>query len=215
MEYLAGDLTEMKRTPLHDEHVAMIREHGEERVYEKGEVVADVGDRMTHFVYCVEGEIGQVDSRTDEDIEGPTIGPTQFLGEVAFLNGGSWGGRLRTRARTVCLLVERDKMLDLMAQVPEMSDIIVNVYAARRRLMFERQASAVTIIGEEESLELQLVSSFASRNKIPLRHLPLDSDEAREALKTAGIEQPRPTVIVGRDMVIDHPSPRGLARFAQ
>ncbi len=179
MEAFAPNLREMRRTPLHDEHVAMIREHGTERVYEQGQMVVEAGDRMDEFIYCEEGELEMVDPRSDGRLGEFTLGPTQFLGELSFLNGGAWGMPIRAVQRSRCTVVPRTIMLDLMARVPEMSDIIVDVFAGRRRVGFEDQFSTVTIIGIDESLELRQVASFASRNKPPIHYVDLDSDEAR------------------------------------
>lgn len=213
MESLARDLREMQRTPLHDDHVAMLREAGSERIYKAGEMVVTIGAPIDEFIFCEEGEMELVDPGTDERLVKPTIGPTQYLGEISFLNGGSWHLPMRAVVDTRCTVVPRDVMLDLMARVPEMSDIIVTVFAARRRRTLEEQNSAITLIGADVDPELRRVASFASRNKIPLRTYDLDSDGAGEAFARAGIEDRRPVLILGRDEVIENPTPRGLARF--
>lgn len=213
MESLAQDLRQMKRTPLHDDHVAMLREIGSPRSYAAGEMVVEPGAPMDEFIYCEEGEVEVVDPRTGGKAVDATIGPTQFLGEVSFLNGGTWHMPMRAVVDTRCTVVPRKDMLDLMSRVPEMSDIIVSVYAARRRRTFEDQNSAITIIGDEQDGDLRRLASFASRNKIPVRRCPIGSDEATEALSRAGLPEDKPAVVFGRDIVVDDPSPRALARF--
>nr|WP_229786253.1 cyclic nucleotide-binding domain-containing thioredoxin-disulfide reductase [Parvularcula lutaonensis] len=203
----------MKRTPLDDAHVAMLRELGEERRYAAGEMVVEPGQPMDEFIFCEEGEIEVVDMRTGGKAVEATIGPTQYLGEISFLNGGTWHMPMRAVVDTRCTVVPRKDMLDLMARVPEMSDIIVTVFAARRRRTFEDQNSAITIIGDEEDGGLRRVASFASRNKIPVRRHALGSREADAALRRASLETNEPALIFGKDKVIENPTPRGLARF--
>ncbi|MEM6810014.1 MAG: thioredoxin-disulfide reductase, partial [Pseudomonadota bacterium] len=57
MESLAADLNNMTRTPLHDSHVAALREAGAERSLATGEFIVDVGQTMDEFFYVLEGEL--------------------------------------------------------------------------------------------------------------------------------------------------------------
>jgi thioredoxin reductase (NADPH) len=59
--------------------------------------------------------------------------PTQFMGEIAFLYGGAWSMALRAARHTRVLEVPREAMLTLMSRIPEMSDLIITVFSARRR----------------------------------------------------------------------------------
>ncbi|MEM9839456.1 MAG: FAD-dependent oxidoreductase [Pseudomonadota bacterium] len=214
MESLAQDLSQMQRTPLADEHVDMIRAAGVEQTFPGGSLVVTAGHPMDAFIYCEEGQIEVVDPLTNERAIEATVGPTQYLGEVSFLNGGTWAISMRAVVDTRCVVVPRTRMLELMANVPEMSDIIVTVFAARRRRIVEDNNSALTIIGAEEDRNLGRVLSFASRNKIPIRTFDLGTDEANEFLRQAGLPENEPAFILGRDEVIENPSPRRLARMA-
>ena len=213
MESLAQDLTQMQRTPLLDEHVEMIREIGSERTFAAGEMVVEAGARIDAFIYCEDGRIELVDPRTGERAIESTIGPTQYMGEISFLNGGVWGMPMRAVEPTRCTVVPREDMLSLMARVPEMSDIIITVFAARRRRTLEDQNSSTAIIGASEDSTLRRVANFAARNKIPIRHHELGSDEGNLALERAGLPLGKPALIYGRDTHIENPSPKGLARF--
>ncbi|MEM6748660.1 MAG: FAD-dependent oxidoreductase [Pseudomonadota bacterium] len=213
MEAFARDLTEMQRRPLEDAHVALLREHGTERIYAAGEMMAEPGDIMDEFIYVVEGESELLNPRTNERAVPSTIGPTQFLGELAFLSGGRWQLPMRAAVETRTIVVPRPAMLELMASVPEMSDIIVTVFAARRRRVFENNESAITLIGSDEDSSIRRIASFASRNLIPVRRLEIGCPDADQALKDAGLEPGQGAVIWGKDKVIENPSIRGLARF--
>ncbi|MCQ8185970.1 FAD-dependent oxidoreductase [Parvularcula maris] len=213
MESLAGDLREMQRTPLADEHVAMLREEGTEKIFEKGEMVVEMGTPMDQFIFCEEGEVELLDPRTGEKAVEATIGPGQYLGEINFLNGGSWHLPMRAAKRTRCTVVPREVMLGLMSRVPEMSDIIVTVFAARRRRTFEDQNSGLTIIGAEVDTELSEVASFVSRNRIPHKMMTLGSDEANAFLEKAGQPQDKPVAIGGADEVLESLKPRDVARY--
>jgi thioredoxin reductase (NADPH) len=55
------------------------------------------------------------------------------MGEISLLNGGAWSASMRTVCDTRVIEVPRVGILTLISQIPEMSDIIITVLAARRR----------------------------------------------------------------------------------
>ena len=100
METLGQDLETMRRVPLADDHVDAICEIGEEKVYPAGTIVAEIGERMDTFVYVLEGEIEVVDPETGLRLMESSLGPTQFMGEIGFLNRGTNYLRMRTTCDT-------------------------------------------------------------------------------------------------------------------
>lgn len=211
MESLAADLQTMRRVPLADEHVAMLRDLGQEQCYPPGALVAKVGEPMDRFIYVLTGEIEVVDPYTGGRLVEATLGPTQFMGEIAFLNGGNWMLSMRAVVDTRTLEVPRREMLDLMARVPELSDHIITVFAARRRRQFESGASAIKLVGADRDAAVQACERFLARNRIPFQSYDLEGHEDEE-VQACLVAQHRPAVIVGKDRVLPDPSPRALAR---
>jgi thioredoxin reductase (NADPH) len=102
-------------------------------------------------------------------------------------------------------------MLSLMAQVPEMSDIIISVLPARRRRQLESGDSGLQLIGVEESKAIRKVAEFASRNRIPFKAIEIGSEEASQMASVCDIRQGEPAVIFGRDTVVTDPTPEKIA----
>ena len=125
METIGGDLRQMQRTPLSASHVEALREAGSIATYTAGTFLARPGEPVDRFVYVEEGEIEVVNPYTDKRHLPSTLGPTQFMGEIAFLNGGAWSMPMRAVRETRVIEVPREAMLKLMSQIPEMSDIII------------------------------------------------------------------------------------------
>ncbi|MEX0342444.1 MAG: FAD-dependent oxidoreductase [Erythrobacter sp.] len=212
MESLGENLETMPRVPLADEHVAALRRLGSERRYEAGEIVAEAGETMDRFVYVLEGEIEVVDPYSRERLLPSSLGPSQFMGEIAFLNAGSHILPMRAAQPTRTLEVPRADMLDLMARVPELSDHVIRVFSARRRKQFETKNSAIKLIGADRDAKVQKVEQFLSRNRIPFQSLDMDGrDDA--TLHACELTDHRPSVILGKDRVLDDPSPRKVAQF--
>src|ERR1700736_2984593 len=165
METIGRDLREMQRTPLAESHVQALRAEGKIATYPAGTFLARPGEPMDRFVYVEEGEIEVVNPYTDKRHLPSTLGPTQFMGEIAFLNGGPWSLAMRTVRDTRVIEVPREAMLTLMSQIPEMSDIIITVLSARRRRQLEERISSLRLIGDDEDRQVRDIAVFASRNR--------------------------------------------------
>jgi thioredoxin reductase (NADPH) len=213
METIGGDLRQMQRTPLAAAHVEALRAAGEVVTYPAGTIVARPGAPMDRFVYVEEGEIEVVNPYTGERHLPSTLGPTQFMGEIAFLNGGAWSMAMRAARDTRAIEVPRETMLTLMSRIPEMSDIIITVFSARRRRQLDDRDSTLRLIGEEENRDVRRIAEFASRNRIPYSSFPLGSSEAEATARSCSIATAVPAVIFGRDVVVSDPTPDKVARL--
>jgi thioredoxin reductase (NADPH) len=213
LETIGRDLREMQRVPLAPAHVDALRAAGTEASYPAGTVLVRPGDRIERFVYVLEGEIEVMNTFTGERLLPATLGPTQFMSEIAFLAGGSWSMAFRAAQDTRVIEVPRAAMLTLMAHIPEMSDIIITVLAARRRRQLEAGDSSLVLIGEEADREIRRIAEFASRNRLPCASHPLGSPEAHAVATSCSTSPHNPAVIFGRNIVVADPTPEKIAKL--
>lgn len=213
METIGPDLRVMQRVPLAASHVAAIRAVGVPRHYPAGTVLVRAGEPADRFVYVEDGEIEVVNPFTDERHLPSTLGPTQFMGEISFLNGGSWSMPMRTVTDTDVIEVPRAAMLRLMAEIPEMSDIVITVLAARRRRQLDSRDGTLVLIGEDDDRAVRRIAEFASRNRLPYRSYALGSPEAAAVATTCSVPADRPAVIFGRNNVVADPTPDKVAQL--
>ena len=213
METIGEDLRQMIRTPLAPSHVEALRAAGKVVTYPKGTVMAQPGEKANRFVYVEEGEIEVVNPFTGERHYPSTIGPTQFMGEISLLYGGTASLPLRTVVDTRVIEVPREAFLTLMSQIPEMSDIIITVFAARRRRQLEDRRSGLYLIGEEVDRNVRRIAEFASRNRLPYVSVPLHSPEAEASAKSCAIDARHPGGYL-RQQGADHGSDAGQDRAA-
>lgn len=213
METIGRDLEEMQRTPLTAAHVEAMRAVGEVVSFEAGAFLVHPGDEVDRFVYLLEGEIEVVNPFTDQRATGSTLGPGQFMGEISFLNGGTWSMPMRAVSPVRVLVVPRPVMLRLMSEIPEMSDIIITVLAARRRKQLETRFSPLVLIGEDQDRNVRRIADFASRNRLPYASHAPGSPEALEVAQSCSISADAPAVIFGRNHVVEDPTPDKVARL--
>jgi len=213
METIGADLRQMQRIPLAAAHVQALRAAGKVATYPAGTFLARPGEPVDRFVYVEEGEIEVVNPYTNQRHFPSTLGPTQFMGEISFLNGGAWSVPMRAVRDTRVIEVPRETMLTLMSQIPEMSDIIITVFSARRRRQLDDPDASLRLIGEDEDRDVRRIVEFASRNRIPYKSLPLRSPEAEATAHGCSIAPGVPAVIFGRNVVLTDPTPDKVAQL--
>jgi thioredoxin reductase (NADPH) len=213
METIGRDLNEMQRVPLAPRHVAALRAAGRIVDHPAGSFLARPGEPADRFVYIEEGEVEVVNPFTNERHLPHGLGPTQFMAEIAFLNGGNWSMPMRAARDTRVIEVPRPEMLKLMSEIPEMSDIVITVLAARRRRQLDSRDGTLVLIGEEADRNLRGIAEFVSRNRLPYASYPLGSAEAAKVATSCAISPDRPVVIFGKDNVVEDPTPDKVARL--
>ncbi len=213
METIGEDLRQMIRTPLARSHVEALRAAGKVATYPKGTIMVQQGEKAIRFVYVEEGEIEAVNPFTGERHYSSTIGPTQFMGEISLLYGGTASLPMRTVVDTRVIEVPREAFLTLLSQIPEMSDIIITVFAARRRRQLDDRRSGLYLIGEEVDRNVRRIAEFANRNRLPYISVPLHSPEAEAWAKSCAIDARTPAVIFGSKVPITDATPDKIARL--
>jgi thioredoxin reductase (NADPH) len=211
LESIGADLRQMQRTPLAATHVEALRTAGKIATYPGGAFLSRPGQLIDRFIYIEDGEVEVVNPYTDERHLPSTLGATQFMGEIGFLNGGVSSMPMRAVRDTRVIEVPRQAMLTLMSQIPEMSDIIITVFSARRRRQLDERDSSLRLIGEDEDRNVRRIAEFASRNRIPYSSFPLKSPEAEATARSCSIDAAVPAVIFGRNVLTD-PTPDKVAR---
>lgn len=211
MESFGENLETMRRVPLADGHVQQLCAIGSERTYASGETVVALGEALDRFIYVLEGEIEPVDVFSGERLFESTLGPTQFVGDIGFLSGSATLTPMRAAQASRTLEVPRAAMLDLMARVPELSDHVLTVFAARRRRQFEAGASAIKVIGADRDPQVQACEQFLARNRIPFESFDLEGRD-EDSVAACRIVDHTPGVVIGKDRRLEEANPRALAR---
>jgi thioredoxin reductase (NADPH) len=212
MESSAVDLNTYVRKPLSASHVEHLRTIGEIVHFEAGETLVAFGKPNEAFFYVLEGEAAAWDEVSGTRYGNASLGPGQFTGEMSFLAGGT--AQLTNRAVTAmsAIRVGRTAMLQALADIPEMSDIVITVFAGRRRRLIESGQAGLTLIGAELDRTVRRVEAFAMQNRIPYRTHALGSAEALALAQRCGVPADRGAVVLGERTVLPEPTPRDVAR---
>ena len=192
--------------------IAKLRRFGTTWNVHADEVLIEVGDAIPGLFVVLEGQTRIVD-RANNDRVIRTTGPGEFNGELGILTG--------QRAFVACVAAEPGALLfvpstrveEIIANIPELSDVLVTAFAARRQLLMRGVVASLTVIGREGDSDVLHLLEFLDRNRIPYRWL--NSGNPRDASSIAACGSPDGAAfraVLGRRRVLDHPTPPQLAR---
>ncbi len=190
--------------------VARLRDEGSLRTLAEDEVLFEVGQSSYDLALILRGGIDIVDRAGDRVVV--TIEAPNFVGELGMLMGQGTFLAGVARGETEVAVVAQDQLRELVATVPEIADVVVTAFAARRRLLMEWAEGGLTIVGRESDRDTVALLTFASRNRIP--HRFVDRDDGAEMARvgaTCILPESGTAVVTGRAEVLVRPSPRALA----
>jgi thioredoxin reductase (NADPH) len=199
---------------LREDQIEILRRYGQTRKTEVGEVLFRAGDTSNDFIVVLEGEVEVVD---DFAGEARTIGvfiTGRFLGELNMLTGQAMYLTAVVREGGEVLAIPRERLKEVVTEEPNLSDVILKAFLARRSYMM-RTGLGLRIIGSRRSVDAARLREFAARNRVPHVWIELEQDPTAEALLerfgAKPSEAPVVTVWQGED-VLKKPTKAEFAR---
>ena len=182
--------------------------------YRAGETLFQVGGGDFKFYVIKSGEVEIVDESGERPKTIAVLRAGEFSGDVAHLTGRP--SVVSAVARGDCEVYElsAEGVRHLLNQSPDLGDIILQAFIARRQLL--REAGSFTglrVIGSRYSKDTFRIRDFLSKNRVLFTWLDLESDpEVNQLLKQFGVsEAETPVVAWGRRLFLRNPSNRELA----
>src|SRR5215203_827438 len=203
------------RTPtLGEDQIEVLGRYGQTRETEAGQVLFRAGDPSNDFIVVLEGEVEMVD---DFAGEARTIGvfrAGRFLGELPMLTGQGLYLSAVVRQGGRILAISRERLKEVVTEEPNLSDIILKAFLARRSYLM-RTGVGLRMIGSRHSSDASRLREFAARNRLPHVWIELEEDlRAAEALleKFGAKLSETPVIIWQGEDVLKNPTNAELAR---
>jgi thioredoxin reductase (NADPH) len=184
------------------------------RSFQDGTALFAVGDRDPKFFVVKAGEVEIVDYSGDEPKRLTVHRPGQFTGDVTHLTGSPAVVSAIARGRCEVLEVPGEALRRLLNQCPDLSDVILQAFIARRQLL--RQSPDFTglrVIGSRYSPDTFRVRDFLAKNRVLFTWVDLESDpQVDRLLKQFGVtEADTPVIACAHRLMLRNPSNRQLA----
>ncbi len=183
--------------------VATLEDRGERRSVAPGEPLYSVEDRQYPFVYA---GTATLELRDPDGMVLGVIDPGQFSGELGLLFGQTAFATCIALTAGEVLLVPAAQIAELVQVQPEISDVLLSAFAARRLLLMQRQQGTLTLVGHDGAPGLLRLLEYAERNRIPYRWLDPADGAQREAIRGCAAQGEGIRVVVRGRHVLKEPS---------
>jgi thioredoxin reductase (NADPH) len=188
--------------------------HAEPKLFREGQVLFAVGQRNMNFFVVKSGEVEIVDRSGDEPKTITIHRPGEFTGDISHLTG--LPAVVSAVARGECEVYEitGDALRNALNQCPDISDIILQAFIARRQLLRDSPSfTGLRVIGSRYSPDTFRVRDFLSKNRILFTWVDLETDpNVDQVLKQFGVtESDTPVVACPKMLLLRNPSNRQLA----
>jgi thioredoxin reductase (NADPH) len=187
------------------------------RSFQDGQTLFAVGDRDFKFFVVKSGEVEIVDHSGDQPRRVTAHRRGQFTGEITQLTGGR--ALVSAVARGPCEVVEvsGEALRGVLSQCPDLSDIILQAFIARRQLLRQSpEFTGLRVIGSRYSPDTFRVRDFLAKNRVLFTWVDVETEpQVDRLLKQFGVtEADTPVVACGRMLMLRNPSNRELADAA-
>jgi thioredoxin reductase (NADPH) len=191
--------------------LATLRELGEERTAEIGEVLYRVGDREYPFMAIVAGEVAILDAAGNEIVR---HGPAGFLGELNLLSGQTVFVTAVVTEPLRYIAVDRGVLRSLLYEDGPLSDVVLSAFIARREALQRVQGLGLEIVGPHSSKATMRMLEFARSNRLPLTWRDTErADDPAAAALVVGLDETRlPLVRLPGGSELQGPSPGQVSR---
>jgi thioredoxin reductase (NADPH) len=162
---------------LSDAQLARLRSYGAAQTVEAGEVLYGPGDATYDLVVTEDAtvEIVQPETRDGPEESLARFGPGSFLGELNMLTGQAVYLIARVVEAGRVHRIAPERFRQLMAEDPELSDILLEAFRARREILTQNGASrGLELVGTAMDSASLALRTYAARRRLP--HLWFDAD---------------------------------------
>jgi thioredoxin reductase (NADPH) len=181
--------------------------------HQAGQTLFAAGDRDFKFFVVETGEIAILDTGTEPPRTVVVHGPGQFTGDVSHLTGRPAPVTAVARVDSQVYEVTPDRLRGLVDRCPELADLILQAFIARRQLVRESgHFTGVRVIGSRYSPDTFRIRDFLAKNCVLFSWLDLDSDaEVNDLLRRFGLCETDTPAVTWRGQILRNPSNRELA----
>src|SRR6202161_2499902 len=192
----------------------LIRERSTETVVDPGASLGDAGDVDYDFVLVEAGDVEVVRFAAfglPEQVMA-IFGPGSFLGELDMLNGQAAMFSARMPAGGVIQRMPRPVFRQLMSDAPELSDIILKAFMARREFLRTSEAAqSVQIVGGKVSAETLELRNWATRLNVVHSWLDVEANDGHRILEALGLAVDDLPVVIAPTAILRNATPSVLA----
>jgi thioredoxin reductase (NADPH) len=181
--------------------------------YKAGDVLVHVGEHDFKFYVIRSGEVEIIDQTGDVPATIAVHGRGEFTGDVSHLTGTAAIFTAVALSDCEAWAISSELLRQLINQCPEVGDIILRAFMARRQLV--RESGTFTgqrVVGSRYSPDTFRIRDFLAKNLVLFTWIDLESNpDVDHLLKQFGLTEADTPVVICKQHVLRNPSNRELA----
>ena len=184
--------------------------------YAAGDVLVHVGDRDFKFFVIRSGEIEILDQSGDTPRTMAVHGRGEFTGDVSHLTGTPAIFTAVALSDCEVYAISRDLLRQVINQCPDLGDIILKAFMARRQLVRESGTfTGLRVIGSRYSPDTFRIRDFLAKNLVLFTWIDLEANpDVDQLLKHFGLTEADTPIIACSEHFLRNPTNRELADVA-
>lgn len=192
----AAALSEAISPRLTDDQLHRLEAYGTRQPMHRGDVLFDEGDFNVDLLVILSGEVDVSHEGDGGRVTVVTPGPGQFIGDPSTLSGRAAVVRAEAAEDGEMLRIPADNLRRIVVEDPELSDLFLRTFLARRSALIEGGHGSIRVIGSSYSRDTHRLREFFVRNNQPHVFLDLERDpKVAGLLEELGV-RPEETPIV-------------------
>jgi thioredoxin reductase (NADPH) len=185
-----AEIRSTRAPTLREDQLAILERYGQKRKTQVGDILFRAGDTSNDFIVILQGEVQVVDDFAGEARTIGTFLAGRFLGELNMLTGQAMYLTAVVSEAGEVLTVPRERLKEVVTEEPNLSDVILKAFLARRAYMM-RTGLGLRIVGSRHSGDAARLREIAARNRVP--HVWIELEETPEAEALLGRFGAKPT----------------------
>ncbi len=181
--------------------------------YATGDVLVHVGDRDFKFFVVRSGEVEILDQTGDVPATIAVHGRGEFTGDVSHLTGTPAIFTAVALSDCEVYAIAGDRLKQVINQCPDLGDIILRAFMARRQLVRESGTfTGLRVVGSRFSPDTFRIRDFLAKNLVLFTWIDLEANaDVDQLLKHFGLTEADTPVVVCKEHLLRNPSNRQLA----
>jgi thioredoxin reductase (NADPH) len=162
--------------------VSRVAAQGRHRLVERGEILVDVGAQRQPFFVVTAGYLEVVQRSGSREELLAVYRPGEFTGEASMLSGRRGLVRIRAKAPSEVIEVERERVLALIQTDSDLGDVLLRAFLLRRVELIVQGLGDVVVAGSNHCASTLRIKEFLTRNGHPYAFVDLDKEEDVQGL---------------------------------
>ncbi len=209
---MADDTLEAAFPRLNAKQMRCVAEFAEPVEFADGEILFDVGQPNVPLYVVEAGEIEIFECSTGTRRLVTSHAPGAFTGDVDMLTGRPVVVSAVAKGRCRVYRVPSERIRRLLNEIPDLSDMLLDAFQTRRRLLERSGFLGVRVVGAARSKETMRLREFFYRNHVPHTFFDVAEPSGQEQLRELGIAEDETPALACRKAIVKQPS---LAKVAE